>query len=83
LSDRIKNAITVRQFVLRYVELSPQGQGLCPFHDDQVASFSVKDEDNFWTCFACQKGGSIIDFWMNWQQCDFQTAIKELAKMLL
>ena len=83
LSDQLKATIPVRQFVLRYVELSPKGMGLCPFHDDTVDSFGVNDEGNFWHCFACDKGGSIIDFWMQYNDCDFQTAIKELAKMLL
>jgi hypothetical protein len=83
LSERIKTALPVRAFVLRYVELSPAGKALCPFHDDQVASFSVNDEENFWHCFACNKGGSLIDFWMEWQECDFKTALRELAEMLL
>ncbi|MCI0558943.1 MAG: CHC2 zinc finger domain-containing protein [Nitrososphaera sp.] len=83
VSERIKAAMTVRQFVLQYVELSSKGRGLCPFHDDQVASFSVNDDDNYWSCFACDTGGSIIDFWMKWQKCDFTTAVTELAKMLL
>ena len=37
LSTQLKEAISVRQFVLRYVELSAKGLGLCPFHDDNVA----------------------------------------------
>jgi hypothetical protein len=83
LSERIKSTMPVRSFVLQYVELSPAGLGLCPFHDDQVASFSVNEAENFWHCFACDKGGSIIDFWMAWRDCDFKTALKELAGMLL
>ncbi len=63
--------------------LSPAGRGRCPFHDDQVASFGVNDAENFWHCFACNRGGSIIDFWMEWRECDFKTALKELAGMLL
>jgi hypothetical protein len=82
-STQIKEAISVRQFVLRYVELSPSGLGLCPFHDDNVASFNVNDEHNFWHCFACGAGGSIIDFWMKMQECDFTTAVRELRDMLL
>lgn len=82
-STQIKEAISVRQFVLRYVELSPRGLGLCPFHDDNVASFNVNDEHNFWHCFACGAGGSIIDFWMKMQECDFTTAVRELREMLL
>jgi hypothetical protein len=83
LSERVKATIPVRSFVLQYVELSPAGRGLCPFHDDQVASFSVNDSENFWHCFACNRGGSIIDFWMEWRECEFKAALKELAGMLL
>ena len=83
LSTQIKEALSVRQFVLRYVELSPKGLGNCPFHDDNVASFNVNDEHNFWHCFACGTGGSVIDFWMQMQECDFTTAVRELREMLL
>jgi len=83
LPERIKDAIPMRQFILRHVELSNRGKGLCPFHDDTVASFSVNDEDNYWKCFGCEKGGSVIDFWMGWRKCDFATAVDELAEMLL
>lgn len=68
LSERLKAAVSVREFVEEYVELSESGKGLCPFHDDHVASFSVNDEGNYWHCFACGTGGSIIDFWMQWKQ---------------
>ena len=83
ISERIKTAMSVRQFVLQHVELSPSGMGLCPFHDDHNPSFSVNDKGNYWHCFACDEGGSIIDFWMKWQTCDFKTAVTELAYMLL
>lgn len=83
LSSCIKNSITVDDFVRRYVELSPNGRGLCPFHDDQHESFAVNSEKNYWCCFAGCGGGSIIDFWMKYQNCDFKTAIHELASILL
>ena len=73
----------MREFILRYVELSPKGLGQCPFHEDNVASFSVNDEHNFWHCFACGTGGSVIDFWMQMQNCDFVTAVHELREMVL
>lgn len=83
LSDQIKAAISIRDFVSRYVHLSLSGQGLCPFHDDEHPSFSVNAEGNYWHCFAGCGGGSIIDFWMLNQQCDFKSAVKDLANMLL
>jgi hypothetical protein len=83
LSQRIKNSISVLDFVGQFVELAPNGRGLCPFHDDQHHSFSVNADNNYWNCFAGCGGGSIIDFWMKYQNCDFTAAVRELAGMLL
>lgn len=83
LSEQIKRSVTVLDFVGQYVELSPAGRGLCPFHDDHHESFSVNAEKNYWHCFAGCGGGSIIDFWMKWQGVDFRQAVKELAGSLL
>jgi hypothetical protein len=83
---QIKNKVKVIEFLGRYIELKPIGSGavgLCPFHDDHHPSLGVNDRENYWNCFAGCGGGSIIDFWMKWQRCDFATAIKELAQMLL
>lgn len=82
-SDRVKAAVSCYDFVRQYVQLSASGRGQCPFHDDQVASFSVNPQENYWHCFAGCGGGSIIDFWMNWRKADFVTAVAELSEMLL
>jgi hypothetical protein len=83
LSQRIRASVSAFDFIRQYVELSPNGRGLCPFHDDHNRSFSVNPEKNYWHCFAGCGGGSIIDFWMKLKQCDFKKAIKELALILL
>jgi hypothetical protein len=87
LSERLKNAISVYDFVSRYVELDEHGKGLCPFHDDQQPSFQVNRERNFWSCYAGCGGGSAIDFWMKWRQIhgqdgSFTATIKDLAQIL-
>ncbi len=82
LSERIKNSVSVLDFIGQYVKLSPAGRGLCPFHEDHHPSFAVNTEENYWHCFAGCGGGSIIDFWMKWQKVDFTTALRELAGML-
>ncbi|MDQ4077807.1 MAG: CHC2 zinc finger domain-containing protein [Chloroflexota bacterium] len=83
LSETIKGAITVLEFVSQYVPLSSSGKGQCPCHDDQWPSFSVNDKAGYWHCFAGCGGGSIIDFWQKWRSCDFTTTVTELAEMLL
>lgn len=87
-SARIRNAISVFEFVGRYVELDQEGRGLCPFHDDQRVSFSVRRDGNYWHCFAGCGGGSVIDFWIKWrakngQDASFVATITDLARMLL
>jgi hypothetical protein len=86
LSERIKSSITVLELVSQYVDIKPSGSGgigRCPFHDDHKPSFGVNDEGNYWHCFAGCGGGSVIDFWMKWRECDFTTAVTELARMVL
>jgi hypothetical protein len=83
LSEQIKAAITVPEFVGQYVELTQAGRGHCPFHDDKNRSFSVNAEKNYWHCFSGCGGGSVIDFWMRYKDLEFVNAEGELAKMLL
>jgi len=83
LSDRIKNRISAYDFIGKFVQLTDNGRGLCPFHQDRIQSFAVHPSENYWHCFAGCGGGSIIDFWMKWQKCDFTTAVRELAGLLL
>jgi DNA primase len=83
LSAQIKRSMSVLDFVSQYVELASNGRGLCPFHDDQNASFAVNPEKNYWHCFAGCGGGSLIDFYMKLKGVDFKDAVHDLAEMLL
>lgn len=87
LSERIRAAMSVYDFIRHYVELDETGKGLCPFHDDHVQSFQVNIERNYWNCYAGCGGGSLIDFWMKWreahgQDSSFTVTIKDLAEKL-
>jgi hypothetical protein len=84
LWDQVKRKTPVYDFIRGFVQLKESGEtavGKCPFHDDEHPSFSVNIEENYWHCFAGCGGGSIIDFWMKWNDCDFYTATTELAEM--
>ena len=88
LSESLKHAISVFDFVSRYVDLNEQGRGLCPFHEDHEKSFAVNKGRNYWHCFAGCGGGSLIDFWAKWrethgQDSSFTETIKDLREMLL
>ena len=51
----------------------------CPFHDDHTPScmiYAVKPYRKGWYCFGCHKGGSVIDWVMNWENVGFYEAIR-------
>ncbi len=55
--------------------------GLCPFHDDYNPSLSVNVETGLFRCFACDAKGDVFTFYQKYKDCDFPTALKEIAEM--
>ena len=54
----------------------------CPFHDDHNPSlmvYAVKPYKKGWYCFGCHKGGSVIDWVMEWEHLGFYDALKFIA----
>jgi len=65
-----------------YVQLSPRSNshvGRCPFHNEKTASFSVKQAEQFFHCFGCRAGGSVLTFIMKIENLDFVGALQFLA----
>src|SRR5438067_1094409 len=54
-------------------------QGLCPFHAEKTASFSVNPELGLYHCFGCGAGGDAIQFVREVEHLDFATAVERLA----
>jgi DNA primase len=54
--------------------------GLCPFHKDTTASFSVDPKRGLYYCHGCQKGGDVFAFYRRTRGVGFNTAVEELAK---
>lgn len=52
--------------------------GLCPFHDDKNASFSVDLVTGKYTCFACGASGNYIDFYAQTHGIDTKEAYKRI-----
>lgn len=78
---RLRNDII--EVVSSYVKLERKGRryfGLCPFHNEKSPSFSVEPAKQFFYCFGCNKGGSVIQFIMSIEHLDFLDAFKYLAE---
>ena len=53
--------------------------GLCPFHEERTASFSVSPDRGTYHCFGCGAGGDAISFVEEIEGVDFVGAIEWLA----
>ncbi len=73
----------IEDVVGQYVSLTRRGSnlfGLCPFHNEKTASFSVAPEKGIYYCFGCHKGGGAVNFIMEIEGLDYPDAVRFLAK---
>ncbi|MDQ3678986.1 MAG: DNA primase [Actinomycetota bacterium] len=53
--------------------------GLCPFHAEKTASFSINAEEGLYYCFGCQAKGDAITFVREVEHLEFAEAVERLA----
>ena len=73
----------IEDVVGQYVNLKRSGAnmfGLCPFHGEKTASFSVAPDKGIYYCFGCHKGGGVINFMMELEGLSYPDAVRNLAK---
>ena len=78
---RLKNDVV--DVISGYVNLKKKGSnyfGLCPFHNEKSASFSVTPSKQMYYCFGCGAGGNVISFIMEYENYSFMEAIQYLAE---
>ncbi len=77
--------IDIVDVVGRHVALKKAGAnflGLCPFHGEKTASFTVSPAKQFYHCFGCGAHGSAIGFLMEHGGLGYVDAIAELAQSI-
>ncbi len=83
--DELRARADIIQIVSSYLPLKKKGSsyvGLCPFHNEKTASFTVDPDKQLYYCFGCKAGGSVIQFVMEMERLDFQESVKYLADQL-
>ena len=80
----LKSRLNIADVVRRYLALKPAGgsrfMGLCPFHGEKTASFSVNPEKGVFYCFGCQASGDVIDFYCRINGLGFREGLEQLAR---
>ena len=80
--EDLRAHVSLEEVVSEYVPLKPRGgrlMGLCPFHNEKTASFSVNPQKQLYYCFGCHKGGTVINFVMDMEHMEFMDAVQYLA----
>lgn len=78
---RCRNDIV--DIISSYVNLKRGGSnyvGLCPFHNEKTASFSVSPGKQMYYCFGCGAGGNVFTFLMEYENLTFVEALEQLAE---
>ncbi len=81
--DALTERNPIDEVVGQYVSLTRRGSnlfGLCPFHSEKTASFSVAPDKGIYYCFGCHAGGGVVNFIMQIEGLDFPDAVRFLAK---
>ena len=81
--EEVRSRADIVEVIGAHVRLRRAGRnfvGLCPFHNEKTASFTVNLERGFFHCFGCGAGGTVFDFLMKSEGLSFPEALQSLAK---
>lgn len=82
-AQAIRDQVTMDQILALYgYEIKRGGYICCPFHGEKTPSLKVFPGENGWHCFGCGRGGSVIDFVMEHEGCNFTTAVLAIDRAL-
>jgi DNA primase len=79
----IKSRVSIIDVVNEYATLKRAGlywKGVCPFHHEKTASFTVSPHKDIFYCFGCHSGGDVIAFIQKAEQCSPLEAALHLAE---
>ncbi len=83
LLDEIAARNDLVDIISQHVELKGRGgeyKGLCPFHNEKTASFSVSQRKQLYYCFGCHASGNVYTFLQKYENYTFPEAVKYLAE---
>ena len=85
-ASTVKQQADIVRIVGEYVKLRKSGAqnyaGLCPFHQEKTASFSVHAGNQFFHCFGCNAGGDVFSFVQKIENITFPEAVRMVAEKL-
>jgi DNA primase len=82
----VKQQADIVRIIGDYVKLKKAGaqnfSGLCPFHGEKTASFSVHATRQFFHCFGCGVSGDVFSFVQKVENITFPEAVRMVAQKM-
>src|SRR5271167_2275778 len=82
----VKQQADIVRIIGDYIKLKKTGaqnySGLCPFHGEKTASFSVHATRQFYHCFGCGVSGDVFSFVQKVENITFPEAIRAVAQKM-
>lgn len=82
----VKQQADIVRIIGDYIKLKKAGaqnySGLCPFHGEKTASFSVHATRQFYHCFGCGESGDVFSFVQKVENITFPEAVRMVAQKL-
>jgi len=82
----VKQQADIVRIIGDYVKLKKAGSqnysGLCPFHGEKTASFSVHATRQFYHCFGCGVSGDVFSFIQKIEDITFPESVRFVAQKL-
>ena len=80
--QEVRDRVSLLDVVRQNVSLKRRGRdwwGCCPFHQEDSASFHVRDEQGYYHCFGCGAHGNVLDYVQQIRGLNFPEAVEYLA----
>ena len=81
-AQTIRDNVTMEQILSLYGYKPKHGFICCPFHGEKAPSLKIYKDTGGWHCYGCERGGSVIDFVMEHENCNFPTAVRAIDAAL-
>ena len=79
-AQTIRDTVGMDRILDLYGYRTRRGFMCCPFHGEKEPSLKVYPGTGGWCCFGCGRKGSVIDFVMEHENCNFRTAVVAIDK---
>lgn len=82
-AQTIRDTVSMDEVLSLYgYQANRSGFMCCPFHGEREPSMKIYKGKAGWHCFGCGRGGSVVDFVMEHESCNFRTAVLAIDKAL-